>query len=110
MVGGARKADGDDLYWRITQYMLPAHGTGPSTFPGETYFGFTLAPITDESCWIYAYAWNPDRAIGADERGKLKAGHGIMCEVDDDYVPLRNPQNDFEIDRETQRSQDILRR
>ncbi|MGI9409208.1 MAG: Rieske 2Fe-2S domain-containing protein [Hyphomicrobiaceae bacterium] len=104
VVGGARKADGDDLYWRITQYMLPAHGTGPSTFPGETYFGFTLAPITDESCWIYAYAWNPDHPVGAEERDKLKAGHGIMCEVDDNYVPLRNPQNDFGIDREMQKS------
>ncbi len=104
VIGGARKADGDDLYWRITQFMLPAHGTGPSTFPGETYFGFTLAPITDESCWIYAYAWNPDRPIDAEERDTLIAGHGIMCEIDENYVPLRNPHNDFGIDREAQRS------
>ena len=104
VVGGARKADGEDLYWRITQYMLPAHGTGPSTFPGETYFGFTLAPITDESCWIYTYAWNPERPIGAEERAKMKAGHGIMCEVDENYVPLRNPGNDFQIDRDAQKS------
>ena len=104
VIGGARKADGEELYWRITQYMLPAHGTGPSTFPGETYFGFTLAPITDETCWIYAYAWNPDRPIGEEERAKMKAGHGIMCEVDEYYEPLRNPGNDFQIDRDAQRS------
>lgn len=104
VVGGARKADGNDLYWRITQYMLPAHGTGPPTFPGETYFGFTLAPISDESCWIYTYAWNPDRPIDGEERAKLKAGHGIMCEVDENYVPLRNPSNDFQIDRSDQKS------
>ncbi len=104
VIGGARKADDEGLYWRITQYMLPAHGTGPSTFPGETYFGFTLAPISDVSCWVYAYAWNPDRAIGTEEREKMKAGHGIMCEVGPDYVPLRNPANDFEIDRDAQKS------
>src|SRR5712692_10251346 len=25
VVGGSRRADGEDLYWRITQFMLPAH-------------------------------------------------------------------------------------
>lgn len=104
VVGGARAADGDDSYWRITQYMLPAHGTGPSTFPGETYFGFTLVPIDDLSCWIYTYAWNPDRPIDEAERAKMKQGHGIMAQVGPDYVPLRNPSNDFQIDRDAQKS------
>jgi phenylpropionate dioxygenase-like ring-hydroxylating dioxygenase large terminal subunit len=105
VIGGARNADGDDKYWRVTQYMLPANGTGPSTFPGETYYGFTLAPIDDHSCWIYAYAWNPERTIGADERAKMRAGHGIMAEIDENYRPLRNPANDFEIDRQVQKHQ-----
>ena len=48
VVGGARKTEEGTHYWRMTQYMVPAHGTGPSTMPGETYFGFTLVPITDE--------------------------------------------------------------
>ncbi|HUS98148.1 MAG TPA: Rieske 2Fe-2S domain-containing protein [Hyphomicrobiaceae bacterium] len=104
VVGGARIADDNESYWRITQYMMPAHGTGPSTFPGETYFGFTLVPISDTSCWIYTYAWNPERQISADEREKMKAGHGIMAEVDENYVPRRNPHNDFQIDREVQRN------
>ena len=104
VIGGARAADGEERYWRITQYMVPAHGTGPSTFPGETYFGFTLSPITDDSCWIYNYAWNPERPIDQDERDKMKAGHGIMAEIDADYVPLRNLSNDFGIDRATQKS------
>ena len=104
VIGGSRAADGDDTYWRITQYLMPSHGTGPSTFPGETYFGFTLVPITDESCWIYTYAWNPERPIGAEERAKLKAGHGIMCKVDANYVPLANPDNDYLIDRQDQKT------
>ena len=59
VVGGARATDdADETYWRMTQYTLPANGTGPSTMPGETYFGFTVVPVTDVACWMYCYAWN----------------------------------------------------
>jgi len=103
VIGGARDADSGERYWRMTQYMLPAHGTGPSTMPGETYFGFTLVPVTDESCWVYTYAWNPDRIIDDDERAKFVRGYGIIAELDEHYVPLRNRSNDFQIDREAQK-------
>ena len=103
VVGGARAADPSETYWRITQYLLPAHGTGPSTLPGETYFGYTLAPQDDETCWMYTYAWNPERDIGAEERAKLDAGHGIVAHVDADYRPHANRANDYLIDREAQK-------
>src|SRR5262245_44830720 len=60
VVGGARKADGAELYWRITQFMLPSHSITPSSMPGETYYGYSWVPVDDESCWIYIYAWHPD--------------------------------------------------
>ena len=104
VVGGVRAGDEGQNYWRITQYTLPAHGTGPSTFPGETYFGFTLVPITDESCWMYCYGWNPDRPIDGEERAKLEQGHGIIANTGADYVPVRNRANDYLIDREDQRN------
>ncbi len=63
VVGGARRADGDELYWRSAQFALPSHSTTPSTLPGENYFGYTFVPIDDESCWIYTYVWNPERDI-----------------------------------------------
>ena len=103
VVGAARKADGSERYWRTAQFMLPAHATTPSTLPGETYFGYSFVPITDQSCWVYTYAWNPDRPIGAAERAKLQAGHGIMAEVDADFVPLSNRGNDYRIDRDNQK-------
>jgi len=102
MIGGARDADGEK-YWRMTQYMLPSHGTGPSAMPGETYFGFTLVPITDEASWAYTYAWNPERVIDEDERAKLRKGFGIIAELDQNYVPLSNLSNDFRIDRDDQK-------
>jgi phthalate 4,5-dioxygenase oxygenase subunit len=104
VVGGARSADEEGIYWRMTQFMLPSHGTGPSTLPGETYFGFTAVPITDRASWIYAYAWNPERDIGPEERAKIRKGHGIIAEVGPDYVPLRNRSNDFGIDRAAQKT------
>src|SRR5882672_1783887 len=33
VVGGSRRADGEELYWRITQFMLPTHSITPSAMP-----------------------------------------------------------------------------
>jgi hypothetical protein len=103
-IGGSRKADGDELYWRATQFMLPAHAVTPSTMPGETYYGYTWVPIDDESSWIYVYAWHPDRALDGDERARyVKGGYGQFAELGPDYLPLRNRSNDYLIDREEQK-------
>ena len=103
MVGGARRADGEDTYWRTAQFMLPAHATTPSTLPGETYFGYSFVPITDETCWIYTYAWNPERPLTDAERAMYRKGHGVIAEVGPDYVPVRNRGNDYLIDRQAQK-------
>jgi phthalate 4,5-dioxygenase len=104
VVGGTRRADDDALYWRITQFMLPAHSVTPSAMPGEIYFGYTWVPITDESCWVYVYAWHPDRPLAAEERVRLeKGGWGQMAELGPGFVPLRNRSNDYLIDRDDQK-------
>ena len=103
VVGGARKADAGELYWRIAQFALPAHSTTPSTLPGETAFGYTWVPIDDESCWIYTYAWNADRPLSDEEREKFTRGHGVIAEVDKDFIPIRRRENDYLLDREAQR-------
>jgi len=103
VVGAARHADANDLYWRITQFMLPAHSSTPSTLPGENHFGYTWVPIDDESCWIYTYAWNPVRPISLQEREKLEQGHGVVGEVGPDFRPIRNRANHYLLDRREQR-------
>ncbi len=104
VVGGSRKADGDALYWRITQFMLPAHSVTPSAMPDEIYFGYTWVPITDESCWVYVYGWRPDRPLPAEERTRLeKGGWGQMAVLGPGFVPLANRANDYLIDREEQK-------
>ena len=104
VLGGARRADGEESYWRVTQFMLPSHSVAPSAMPKEFYQGYTWVPIDDESCWIYTYAWHPDRPLTADERAKFeKGGYGQFAELGPGYVPLRNRDNDYLIDRDEQK-------
>lgn len=104
VIGGARSADPDQLYWRITQFMLPAHSITPSTMPGETYYGYSWVPIDDHSCWIYVYAWHPEHDIPADERARYATGgYGQFAELGPGHVPLRNRGNDYLIDRNEQK-------
>ncbi len=104
VIGGSRHADTDELYWRITQFMLPAHSVTPSAMPGETYYGYTWVPIDDESCWIYVYAWHPERPLPADELLRYQqGGFGQFAELGPDYVPIRNRGNDYLIDRDEQK-------
>jgi nitrite reductase/ring-hydroxylating ferredoxin subunit len=103
-IAGGRLARDDTLYWRIAQFLMPAHAYAPSALPGENMFGQTFVPVTDTTCWIYTYAWNPDRPITEAERALYKGGNGVIAEVDESYVPLRHKGNDYLIDRKLQKT------
>jgi phthalate 4,5-dioxygenase oxygenase subunit len=104
VIGGARRADEGESYWRITQFMLPAHSVTPSAMPDEIYYGYTWVPISDDSCWIYVYAWHPDRPLTNSERATFdKGGFGQFAELGADFVPVRNRSNDYLIDRDLQK-------
>ncbi len=105
VIGGSRHADAGQLYWRITQFMLPAHSITPSAMPGETYYGYTWVPVDDHSCWIYVYAWHPDRPLAEAERAQYaRGGFGQFAELGPGYLPLRNRSNDYLIDRQAQKT------
>jgi len=103
VLGAARQADGDDSYWRISQFLMPNHGLAPNAFPGENYHGQCWVPIDDVSCWIYNYTWNPERKLTDAERQRFRNGSGIHAEVDADHVPLRRRENDYLLDRRRQK-------
>ncbi len=98
----ARHADNEALYWRITQFMMPNHSMAPNSFPGDNHVGNTWVPVDDHACWIYCYAYNPDRPLTQGERDAYAAGFGIFAEVDEHFMPLRNRENDYLIDRKLQ--------
>jgi phthalate 4,5-dioxygenase len=104
IIAGGRLARDDNLYWRIAQFLMPVHAYAPSALPGENMFGQTFVPVTDTSCWIYTYAWNPERPITDAERALYKGGNGVIAEVDESYVPLRHKGNDYLIDRQLQKT------
>ena len=101
----ARTADNDDVYYRMTQFLMPNHSLAPGNFPEDNNLGNTWVPIDDTSCWIFCYCWNPDRPLTERERQQLSSGSGIFAEVDEHYVPLRQRENDYLIDREAQRTE-----
>ncbi|MEJ2132657.1 MAG: Rieske 2Fe-2S domain-containing protein [Gammaproteobacteria bacterium] len=103
VLGASRRADDDQLYWRITQFLMPNHSLAPGNFPENTNLGNTWVPIDDESCWIFCYAWRPDRPLTDRERDAYAGGAAIFAAVDEHYVPLRNRDNDYLIDRTLQR-------
>jgi len=103
VLGASRKADGNDLYWRISQFLMPCHGLAPNAFPGDNYHGQTWVPITDELCWVYCYTWNPERPITDEERAKFLAGHSVHATLGPGWVPVRNRDNDYLIDRVEQK-------
>ncbi len=100
----ARKADNNQLYWRITQFMMPNHSMAPNSFPGDNHVGNTWVPVDDHSCWIYCYVYNPERPLSANERTAYEKGLGIFAEVDEDFFPIRRRENDYLIDREAQQT------
>ena len=103
VAGAARNGDPGEYYWRISQFMLPNHSLAPNALPGENYQGQTWVPIDDETCWIYTYAWNPERPLTAAERAKIETGHGVLAELGAGFIPLRNRDNDYLLDREEQK-------
>jgi hypothetical protein len=72
--------------------------------PGENIFGQSFIPVNDTSCWIFTYAWNPERPLTQAEREGYDRGNGVMSEVDENYIPLRNKSNDYLIDRRLQKT------
>ena len=105
LIGGARHADPGDLYWRLTQYMLPTHSITPSAMPNETFYGYSWTPIDDHQCWMYVYAWHPELPISEEERKKyIQGGFGQFAKLGPGYVPLRNRSNQYLMSREEQKT------
>ena len=100
----ARQADNGQLYWRITQFMMPNHSMAPNSFPGDNHVGNTWVPVDDHSCWIFCYAYNPERPLSERERAAYARGLGIFAEVDENFVPIRRRENDYLIDRKAQQT------
>ncbi len=104
LLAASRHADGEDLYWRVTQFLMPNHSLAPGSAPGDSYFGQTWVPIDDRSCWVYVYSWNPERPLTDKENRFIPGVPSVHAEVDEQWVPIRNRANDYLIDRTAQKT------
>ena len=50
---GARHAGEGELYWRMTQFLMPNHSLTPGNLPPDTCYANTWVPVDDASCWIF---------------------------------------------------------
>lgn len=100
----ARHADDGETYWRMTQYLYPNHSLTPGNFPDDVALMNTWVPYDEESCWIFCYAWHPNRDLTEREIESFESGRGLFADVDQHYVPVRRRENDYMIDREAQRT------
>jgi nitrite reductase/ring-hydroxylating ferredoxin subunit len=100
--GARREAEEGQYYWRVTQFLLPTFTMIP---PGlDDCIHFTAAiPVDDETTNAFTVTWNPDRPLNESVLAECKSFLGIHMEVDEKFIPVRNKDNDYMVDREAQR-------
>jgi len=109
--GAERNAEADSFYWRFTPFLFPFFTVIPGfTITPETptdvdprqltYSGHGWIPMDDENCWMFTYSWNSGRPLAEDE------GHPAhFVELDPRTRKATvNASNDYQIDREVQRT------
>jgi phenylpropionate dioxygenase-like ring-hydroxylating dioxygenase large terminal subunit len=104
VIGARRDAESDSFYWRITQFLMPTYTMIPS--PVGAPVSFTGAtPMDDQQMMGFTVTWHPDRPLTEAERAQIESWTGVHTEVDPrTFMPLRNRDNDYLIDRAVQRS------
>jgi phthalate 4,5-dioxygenase oxygenase subunit len=104
LIGARRKAEEDSHYWRITQWLMPWYTMIPP-FGDMPIGGHAWVPIDDENCWTFSVNWHPTRALTDRERQVMSSGGGLHPEkIPGTFRPVRNKTNDYQIDRQLQRS------
>ena len=105
LIGARRDAENDSYYWRITQFLLPGYTMIPGSVDLSTPIGGHIwVPADDGQTWTYSLSWHPTRPITDEELADYKSGTSIHTEVDARYIPIRNGSNDYQIDRDAQRT------
>lgn len=117
-ISAARRALGDQYFWRISQWLAPMFSLIPRA-PSERFEsggGRAWVPVDDTNTTTFAYSFRVDRPLDAAElkmasegahfpprmrKGtvQLEEGHRI-----DTFLPIADSENDYLVDRERQRT------
>jgi phthalate 4,5-dioxygenase oxygenase subunit len=104
LIGASRDAGEGNLYWRITQWMMPCFTLVPGD-PKGTLLCQMRIPIDDEHHWLFRLRWNAFRALPEEELAAYKRGGGFFAtQIPGSYQTAANRSNDYLIDRHKQRT------
>jgi phenylpropionate dioxygenase-like ring-hydroxylating dioxygenase large terminal subunit len=104
IIGVRRPAEPGQLYWRITQWIMPFHTMIPP-YGSNALNGHAWVPIDDESCVTWCFTHHPTRPLTARELDAMREGGGIHVRLlPGSFRPVVNKDNDYLIDRLAQRA------
>ena len=101
-IGARGTISNENYYWRFNQFLMPFY-----TMPPRDAGGHAFVPIDDENCWVWTFRVTTNRPLTADEVWAMRTGQTdgrFGAPVDKEYLPIANKANDFQIDRELQRT------
>jgi phthalate 4,5-dioxygenase oxygenase subunit len=106
LIAARRDASGDRYYWRINQWLMPWYTTVPAEAESGPINVHGWVPIDDHTSWTFSFTWDPEQALDPQSLADWRAGRsGIYCELEPGtYRPRRNKSNQWQIDREAQKS------
>src|SRR5947207_14792989 len=103
VIGVRRPARAGQLYWRITQWVMPFHTMIPP-YGDNALNGHAFMPIDDENCMVWCFTHHPTRALSGHEFATMRNGGGIHVKlIPGSHRPVVNKDNDYMIDRLAQR-------
>jgi phthalate 4,5-dioxygenase len=104
VIGVRRPAQSGQLYWRITQWIMPFHTMIPP-YGENALNGHAWVPIDDENCMSWCFTHHPTRALTTHELETMRGGGGIHVKlVPGTFRPVVNKDNDYMIDRAAQKA------
>jgi len=92
-ISARRDAGPDKYYWRVTPFMLPAYTVIPGRY-ADAYTFTGAVPCDDTSMIGITVTWSTEHPVPKRP----------FVDVDANYFPLQNKANDYEIDREAQKT------
>ena len=104
MFGFYRQTEDENIDWHITHWLMPAYTLIAGGTPGQTLRCNTRAPIDDENFAFFRVQWNPERPLTAEEIAEYEQGTSFEEVIPGTFLPKRNKENDWLIDRELQKS------
>src|ERR1700751_517436 len=103
VIGVRRPAAARQLYWRITQWVMPFHTMIPP-YGDNALNGHAFVPIDDENCMVWCFTHHPTRPLSAQELDTMRRGGGIHVKLlANSFRPVVNKDNDYMIDRVAQK-------